>query len=64
MIRSGGAGERAFEHATREVYGIETSLTKIDYSGRTDRLIAPLIADYHEIEEHQRKDTDILHRIL
>ena len=60
LIWSGGAGERAFEHATREVYGIETSLTKIDYSGRTDRLIARLIADYHEIEEHQRKDTDIL----
>jgi phosphoglycolate phosphatase-like HAD superfamily hydrolase len=39
LIASGGAGMRALEIALRDVFGIEGSLTDIDFAGRTDTWI-------------------------
>jgi phosphoglycolate phosphatase len=39
LIASGGAGMRALQVALRDVFGIDGSLTDIDFAGRTDRWI-------------------------
>lgn len=43
LVTTGGAGERAFERAAEEVFGISISMCEIDYSGRTDSAIGVLV---------------------
>ncbi|MBL63810.1 MAG: hydrolase [Opitutae bacterium] len=43
LVTTGGAGERSFERAAEEVFGVSISMDDIDYSGRTDSAIGSLV---------------------
>jgi len=43
LVTVDGAGEEALVSAMRSAFGLEVDLSKIDYSGRTDRRIAEML---------------------
>ena len=50
LIRSGGAGKRAFELALRREFGVDMNDQQVPFSGRTDRAIVRDFFDRHEID--------------
>lgn len=60
LIRAGNAGERAIERAWNKVSGVPVDLKKIDYAGRTDRMIG------RQLFEHTRMplDENLLHEFV
>ena len=51
LITSGGAGERALVAALKAGFGLDGSLTWLDYSGRTDAWIAHEVLRHHGLPE-------------
>ena len=64
LIWSGGAGERAFERAIQKVHQRKVEITQINYSGRTDRMIAQMLADHLEIPEAEQQVAEIVDAYL
>lgn len=64
LIWSGGAGERSFERAIKTVHDTEVDITQINYSGRTDRMIAQMLADHLEIPTENQKVPEIVEAYL
>lgn len=50
LIRTGGAGIRAFQRALREEFEIQDAVTGIRFAGRTDSSLVPEILRRHGIE--------------
>ncbi len=55
LISTDGAGERAFERAAKNAFGVEVLLSEIDYSGRTDPVIGSLIQRFCGLPEDDGK---------
>jgi len=51
LISADGAGERAFERAAKIVFGVDLSLSEIDYTGQTDPVIGLLIRRHFGLPE-------------
>ena len=51
LISTDGAGERAFERAALSAFGVEISMSWIDYAGQTDPSIGILIQRYCNLPE-------------
>jgi len=50
LVWTGGAGERALTLSMRENFGIDVNMEEIDYSGRTDVMIARILFAYYKVE--------------
>jgi len=64
LISVGGAGERAMNHAIKEIFGIDGDLNEIDYAGRTDTRIAHMLHEYFEIEKTEASIESFLQSYL
>lgn len=51
LVWTGGAGERALTFAMRDLFGKEVNMEEIDYSGRTDPMIARILFDCYGVEK-------------
>jgi len=50
LIRTGGAGVRAFERTFAEMFGLPEAVKKLQFSGRTDRSLVREAFTLHQIE--------------
>ncbi len=64
LISTDGAGESAFERAAESAFGVEVSLSEIDYSGRTDPFIGTLIQRFAGLPEDDGKLEEFLDDFL
>ncbi len=55
LVSTDGAGERSFERAAKTAFGVDVSLSEIDYSGRTDSFIGTLVQRYCGVPEDDGK---------
>src|SRR5690554_6524370 len=60
LIRAGRSGEIAIERAWKEVTGVLVDLSKIDYSGRTDRMIGHQLFAYSKLPFEEK----VLHQFV
>jgi len=64
LIWTGGAGERALTTSMLDNFGVEANMEEIDYSGRTDPMIARILFDRYKVEKSEENINRFLNGYL